>query len=261
MQTNLTLLKTNKLQRNTIQFQYYFIVLALFNATWLCSNIAAVKLVSVFGFTLTGGFIIFPFTAMFSGIIVEVYGYKNSRQAIWSGFILNATFILFMHLVNIIPASPYWTLGEQFANILIPSTRIIIASLMSFLFYDFTYSYVMAKMKLQSKGKSLIKRIIFAFLLASSIDILCFMMLAFYGAIPSKVLTQLILLAYSKKIACQLLLLPFIWFLIHTLKKAEQVEIFDDDTVFNPFKLDNIYEMNTFKNTQTNMNTLAEVIS
>ena len=126
---------------STLHFKYFFLLLTLFSATWLISNIAAVKLVSIFGITLTGGFIIFPFTAMLSIIIVEVYGYKNARQAIWSGFVLNLTFVLFINLVNIIPSSPHWTLEKQFNDILLPETRIIFASLVSLLLSDFSNSY------------------------------------------------------------------------------------------------------------------------
>lgn len=230
-----------------IQFKYFFIVLTLFSATWLIANIAAVKLVSVFGVVLTGGFIIFPITTMLSNIIVEVYGYKNARQAIWAGFILNLSFIFFINIVNVIPSSPYWKLEEQFKNILIPETRIILASLISFLLSDFSNSYLMAKMKLKNKGKSLIKRILISSGTSISIDIICFMMLAFFGTMPVVILIKLICAAFIKKYCCQILLLPFIWYLIDCLKSGEGIEIFDYDTKFNPFAIENIYELNSIR--------------
>lgn len=226
---------------HTIQFKYFFIVLILFSATWLISDIAAVKLVSIFGITLTGGFLIFPFTTMLGSIIVEVYGYKNARQAIWSGFILNFSFIFFINIVNIIPSSPYWHLEQQFHNILIPETRIILASLVSFLLSDFTNSYLMAKMKIKSQGKSLMKRILVSYSLSLSTDITCFMLLAFYGTMPNILLTKLMLAAYVKKILCQIILLPPTWYLIALLKNREATEVYDHDTKFNPFSIDNVY--------------------
>lgn len=231
----------------TIQFKYFFILLTLFSATWLISNIAAVKLVSIFGVVLTGGFLIFPLTTMLGAIIVEVYGYKNARQAIWAGFILNLCYVFFINIVNIIPASPHWKLEEQFRNILLPETRIIIASLISFLLSDFANSYLMAKMKIKTKGRSLAKRIITANSLAISIDIICFMLLAFYGAMPTNLLLKLMLAAYLKKFSCQIILLPIIWYLIFSLKNAEGFEIYDHDTKFSPFSIDNLYEMNAIR--------------
>lgn len=240
--------------KTSIQFKYFFIILSIFSATWLTANIAAVKLVSVFGITFTGGFFIFPFTTMLGGLIVEVYGYKNARQAIWCGFILNLSFVFFINLVNSIPPSPHWKLAEQFKNILVPESRIIIASLISFLLSDFANSYIMAKMKISNQGKSLFKRIITANFYAISIDILCFMLLAFWGAMSPNILLKLMITVYLKKFACQIILIPVLWYLIDLLKKAENIEIYDFDTKFNPFSLDNVYDLNSLKKLNTKNN-------
>lgn len=233
-----------------IQFKYFFISLTLFSATWLIANIAAIKLVSVFGITLTGGFIIFPFTTMLSTVIVEVYGYKNSRQAIWAGFILNLSFVFFISIVNIIPPSSHWKLQNEFTNILVPDTRIIIASLISFFLADFSNSFLMARMKIRNKGKSLTKRIVTSYTISFSIDIVLFMLLAFYGTMPFIILSKLMTAAYVKKMLCQTAFLPGIWYLIDLLKKKEGIEVYDYDTKFNPFSIDNIYELSSLKRTE-----------
>lgn len=238
----------------TIQFKYYFIVLMLFTATWLTSDIAAVKLVSIYGITFTGGFIIFPFTTLLSSVIVEVYGYKNARQAIWSGLILNLTFLFFINIVNIIPSSPYWGLEKQFNKILVPETRIIFASLISFIISDFTNSYLMAKMKVKFLGKSLIKRIIISLYLSATLDIACFMLLAFFGTLPNDLFIKLTFAAYLKKIFCQISLLPLTWLLIDRLKNSEGIEIYDHDTRFNPFSIENAYKFNSLAHHETENN-------
>lgn len=248
---------TTLLTGTAVQFKYYFIILTLFSATWLISNIAAVKLVSIFGITLTGGFLIFPFTTMLSIIIVETYGYKNARQAIWSGFILNLTFVFFINMVSIIPSSPYWNLESQFNSILVPGTRIIFASLISFLLSDFANSYLMAKMKTKNHGKSLIKRVLVSYAISITIDITCFMIIAFYGKMPTYVLAKLMLAAYCKKMICQIILFPIILYLIDFLKNIEGIDVYDYDTKFNPFSLDNVYDLNSFKKIPPNENNTA----
>src|SRR3990167_7726179 len=110
---------------SSIHFKFLFILTTLFSGTWLVADIAAVKLVSIFGVTLTGGFIVFPFATLLNIVIVEVYGYKSVRQAIWSGFLLIIIFLFFIHLINIIPESPYWALDREFKAILLPETRIM----------------------------------------------------------------------------------------------------------------------------------------
>lgn len=238
--------ESNSLFKKHIQFKYLFIISTMFIATWLTSDIAAVKLVSIFGITLTGGFFIFPFTTTLGIVLVEVYGYKNSRTAIWSGLILNLMFILSIDILYFIPSSSYWTLNDQFKNILLPENKIIIASLFSFFIYDFINSYLMAKMKIFSNGRSLIKRVALSTSISFFVDVTFFLTWAYYGTIPNYALFTLIFYAYLKKILSQLILLPIVLYLTKLLKKWEGIDIFDRNTKFNPFVIDNVYELSAF---------------
>lgn len=233
----------------TYQFKFLSYIITFFSATWLVSCIAAVKLVSVYGFTLTGGFIVFPFTSLVSSIIAEIYGYKNARQAIWSGFLLNFTFIFFIYIVSLMPASPYWNLQYEFNKILMPSLRITCASVFSFMASFFLNAFVMAKMKLKNHGYSLQKRIIFSNLISITVDIFLFIFIAFLGTMSAKLLMNLLAAAYIKKLMCELISLPLIWYLIDNLKAHEGVEIFDIETNFSPFSMDNIYSISAYKTT------------
>lgn len=237
------------LSQSHFQFKYQYLFFTFFSATWLTSCIAAVKLVSVFGITLTGGFIIFPFTSLLSTLIVEIYGYKSARQAAWSGFLLNILFVFFIFIVGIIPSSPYWNLQHEFNDILMQSLRITCASLLSFMLSFFLNAYIMAKMKLKSNGRALPKRILLSSTLAITIDIICFITLAFAGTLPFSIFYKLLVAAYIKQIICEIVLLPLIWFLIDKIKSTEGFEIFDFNTDFSPFSLDNIYDFNAYKKT------------
>ncbi len=228
-------------------FKYQYLFLTFFSATWLISCIAAVKLVSVFGLTLTGGFMIFPFTSLAGTLIVEIYGYKNARQAAWSGFLLNILYVLFIYMVSIIPASPYWNLQNEFDAILMQSLRITCASLISFMISFFLNAYIMSNMKLRNNGKALSKRILLSSTAAITVDIVCFITLAFAGTIPTAAFMKLLIAAFSKKVVCEIMLLPLIWYLIDKVKANEGIEIFDFSTNFNPFSMDNIYDFNNYK--------------
>lgn len=52
----------------------------------IASNITALKLVYLEIITLTGGFVIVSFIYIINDILIECYGYKNIRQAIWYSF-------------------------------------------------------------------------------------------------------------------------------------------------------------------------------
>ncbi|KTD23947.1 queuosine precursor transporter [Legionella maceachernii] len=227
------------------QSKFLFLLATLFSATWLISGIAAVKLVSFWGIVLTGSFFIFPITSILNCLIVEIYGYKNARQAIWSGFLLNLLFVFFIHIVDKIPPSPSWTLQNQFHDILVPSTRIICASVISYLISDFLNSYLLAKLK--CKNYILPKRILVSTICASSIDIICFFLLAFFGTMPGDLFLKIFGYAYIKKILCQIFFLPLILILTDLIKKKEGFELYDFDTEFTPFSLNNVYDFHAYK--------------
>lgn len=231
------------------QFTLLPFINIFFAATWLISCITAVKLISIFGITLTGGFIVFPFTSALCTIIVEIYGYKNVRQSIWSGVLLNVLFVFFIFFIDIIPPSPDWKLQSAFNDIIISCSRIIIASLISFFLSFFLNSYIMSKMKVCShnKSRSLIKRILVSNFLSISVDVVCFITLAFFGSFSFFLFLKLLTFAYVKRLIFEILFLPIIWYAIDKIKTREGFEIYDTNTNFNPFSLDNIYHIESYK--------------
>jgi hypothetical protein len=62
---------------------------------------------------------------------------------------------------------------------------------------------------------------------------------------PDSTLEKLIFFAYAKKIICQILFIPVIYGLSAWLKKLEGFDIYDYDTAFNPFSVDNIYQLSS----------------
>ena len=228
-------------------FKYYQLMSTLFGAILLTSNVAAIKLVEIFGFTLTGGFFIFPFTYLINCTIVEVYGYKNARYAIWCGFIINIIFALFIKIVAHLPPSPHWHFNHEFLSILDRTSRIVFASLTSFLLSDFIISYFMAKHKTKHKGKHLFSRIIIGSLLSISIGVFLFVSIAFWKIIPDDVFIKLMLLAFIKKMSFQILFYPLTAYLIYALKRLEGIDAYDYNTDFTPFTLDNVYNLNEFR--------------
>lgn len=234
-----------KKMNQTVTFKYLPIMIAVFSAILLSSNIAAVKLVSILGITLTGGFFIFPFSYTANCILVEVYGYKNARLAIWCGFILCFTFMIFMNIVAVLPPSPSWNLDKEFKEIILPESRIMIASLISYLISDFIFSYVFAKSK--QTGNLLFFRIMKSSIISIIIGVFIFIGISFYQLIPNKLLLQIMLFASIKKILCQIILFPLTYLLINKLKDIEPASVDDFGIDFTPFSLDNVYEIYPIK--------------
>jgi len=89
--------------------------MALFVTVLLVSNIASsAKIVdwgvSIFGLRLAfdAGTILFPISYIFGDVLTEVYGFKQSRRVIWTGFGALALSSLIFWLVRIMPGEATW---------------------------------------------------------------------------------------------------------------------------------------------------------
>src|SRR5258708_24176858 len=151
------------------QYRYYDFVMAAYVCVLLCSNlIGPAKETSIempiFGtVTFLAGVLFFPISYICGDILTEVYGYGRDRRVVWAGFAALA-FASFMAWVVIAlpPASTGFMAAYQghlegvFGN----SWRIALGSMIAFWAGSFSNSYVLAKMKLWTRGKWLWTRTI-----------------------------------------------------------------------------------------------------
>jgi len=73
---------------------WFLVVVALFIATLIASNIVAVKLIDVSGLILTAAIVIFPLSYIIGDVLTEVYGYRQARRVIWLGFLANLVVVV-----------------------------------------------------------------------------------------------------------------------------------------------------------------------
>lgn len=215
--------------------RYYDLIGGLFVAVLLISNIAATKLVGFGSFPFDGGTFLFPLSYIFGDILTEVYGFGRARRVIWLGFAANALAALTFAVVTALPPASIWPNQEAFASILGFVPRIVLASLVAYLFGEFTNSVILAKLKVATKGKKLWARTISSTLVGEAVDTLLFVMIAFYGVIPMNELWMMLAFNYVFKCGVEILLTPVTYAVVGYLKKAEQVDIYDTNTRFNLF--------------------------
>ncbi len=68
---------------------YYPVLVAVFTALVIISNVTATKGVAFGPIITDGGFIVFPLTYVIGDVLSEVYGFKAARRAIFTGFAMN----------------------------------------------------------------------------------------------------------------------------------------------------------------------------
>lgn len=216
-------------------YMYFDIIAGLFVAVLLISNIASTKIVQLWKFTFDGGTILFPLSYIFGDILTEVYGYRKSRRVIWIGFFSALLMSLTLGLIGLIKPAAGWELQDAYMKILGQTPRIVAGSLIAYFSGEFSNSFVLAKMKILTKGRWLFTRTIGSTIVGEGIDTVLFVTIAFAGLYTRHLLFLIIISNYIFKVSLEIILTPATYKIIGFLKGHEKVDWFDYKTNFNPF--------------------------
>ena len=234
------------------QYRFYSLLTAGFVTVLLCSNlIGPGKVCQIdfpFALPLIGaslvfgaGNIFFPISYIFGDILTEVYGYARARKVIWAGFAAMLFATLMSQVIIHLPPSP----AEPFNIVLQPALetvfgatwRIVTASIIAFWIGDFVNAYVMARMKVWTRGRYLWTRTIGSTLLGQGVDSLVFYPIAFYGIWSSDSLMTVLMFNFVFKVMIEVIMTPATYVVVAALKRAEHVDFYDEGTNFTPFSL------------------------
>lgn len=229
-------------------YRYLTPVTAIFVTVLIVSNIASSAKIVDLGFSIASirmafdaGTLLFPVSYIFGDILTEVYGYKNSRRVIWTGFfclaLASATFWAVSHL----PGESTWQsyAGDAAYNAILggmSSGGIVMASLAAYAMGEFSNSFILAKMKVLTQGRWLWTRTLGSTIVGELIDSATFIAIAsLFGVFPWSLFTTLVFTNYLFKVAIEAVMTPVTYLAVDRLKRAEDEDYYDRDTNFNPF--------------------------
>ena len=258
-----------------VTFRFYDFVMAAFVAILLLSNIiGAAKLTFVEvswwpagwwpapeGIFIYGaGILFFPLGYVIGDVLTEIYGFARARRVIWTGFAA-MIFLAFMSFVVVsLPAFDGWACAasgfdgngpltsttdpngpsgaicqQTYESVFGSTWRIVVASIVAFWAGEFVNSYVMAKMKVLTKGRALWTRTIGSTVVGQGVDSLIFYPIAFYGIWTTEAVVTVMVTNWLLKVVWEAALTPVTYAVVGWLKKAEGVDLFDTETDFSPF--------------------------
>lgn len=216
-------------------FRYFHVVAMIFVTSLILSNALAVKIVTIFGFTLPAGIIVFPIAYIFGDVLTEVYGYQRTRSIIWWGFFCLALMAFFFWAGTLLPPAPFWKDQEAFARLFGFVPRIALSSLIAYLVGEFLNSAVLSKLKVKTGGKHFWLRAILSTVVGQGADSVVFNLCAFLGVFS---LSNVLFIAFSGwvlKSAYEVVALPLTYICARFLKRTEEVDTFDRGINYSPF--------------------------
>jgi uncharacterized PurR-regulated membrane protein YhhQ (DUF165 family) len=256
-------------------FRYYDLVMAAFVAILLLSNIiGAAKLTYVDvpfwpdgwwpaptgTFIYGAGILFFPLGYVIGDVLTEIYGFAKARRVIWVGTGAMLFLAFMSYVVTALPAFAGWECaasgfgGERpltsntdpaipggaicqstYESVFGSTWRIVVASITAFWAGEFVNSFVMAKMKVWTRGRALWSRTIGSTFVGQGVDSLIFYPVAFYGIWTTEAVVTVMVTNWALKVAWEAALTPVTYLVVGRLKAAEGVDLFDMDTDFSPF--------------------------
>ena len=243
-------------------FRYYDLVMAGFVTVLLCSNLIGPGktcvlnlpadivpkwteggLIWVAVLSFGAGNIFFPLSYIFGDVLTEVYGFAKARRVIWAGCFAMLFATVMAQVVIHLPVDPEESYNQKMQPALETlfggTWRIVAASAVAFWVGDFANSYVLAKLKVMTKGKYLWTRTIGSTFVGQGLDSLIFYPLAFGGIWQNDTLVRIVVFNWIFKVMVEVVLTPATYAVVGFLKRREGVDHFDVGTNFTPFSLKN----------------------
>jgi len=227
------------------ELRYFDFVMAAFVTILLLSNVLGAGKVATVDLPLIGdwpfgaGILFFPVGYVIGDVLTEVYGYARARRCIWAGFAA-LLFMAFMAWVVVaLPPAADWTGQASYEAVFGQVPRIVFASIIAFWAGELTNSYVLAKMKIWTKGKHLWTRTIGSTVAGQGVDSLIFYPLAFLGAAgwTNDLVLKVLVTQWVLKVGWEAILTPATYAVVGFLKRREGIDVYDEGTDFTPFRM------------------------
>jgi hypothetical protein len=215
----------------------FVVVAALFVTCLITANILIAKQISIGGVILPAAIVIFPISYIIGDVLTEVYGYRQARRVIWLGFACNLLAVLAIWIGKILPPAPVFQAQSAYESILGSTPRFLLASFLAYLAGEFTNSFVLAKMKIMTKGRWLWTRTIGSTLVGQAVDTVVVLTIAFVGVLPLSVLGIMIVSHWLVKSAYETIATPLTYVVVAYLKRKEGIDTYDYGVDFNPLRV------------------------
>jgi uncharacterized integral membrane protein (TIGR00697 family) len=107
------------------------VIVSLYIAAQLLSDIASLKITMIAGFSMDAGTFIYPLTFTIRDLVHKRLGKQVARTIIILAAGINLFMALFFQFTAWLPQDASWGLGREFAAVLGPVWRIVIASIVA----------------------------------------------------------------------------------------------------------------------------------
>lgn len=177
----------------------------------IISNIEVLKMVDMFGYTVTLGNVIYGSTFLATDIISEKHGKDEAKKTVYVGFFAVVTLVLVSQLIVAFKPSDIDFVQESFVTIFSFTPRLAIAGIGTYCISQMFDIWAFHKIKAKTGNSKLWLRNNGSTLISQFLDTIIFTLIAFYGVFEYNVVIELIFTSYVIKLLVSVLDTPFIY--------------------------------------------------
>ena len=187
------------------------LVVAAYVAAQMLSDVLSLKIAVVAGFSIDVGTVIYPFTFTLRDLVHKSLGRAAARTVIVAAAVINLLMAVLFAFAVWLPPDPTWPLQREFAAVLTPVWRIVVASIVAEIVSEFADTEVYHLWITRVTRRYQWARVLTSNAISVPLDSLIFCWGAFGGQLPAATVWSIFWANVLVKGAVTLLSLPGIY--------------------------------------------------
>jgi len=183
---------------------------AAYIAAQILADIGSLRIIFLFGFSMDGGTLIYPFTFTLRDMVHKAAGVHAARALIIAAAAINLLMACYFWLISVLPADPSVT-QANFSAVLTPVWRIVFASILAEIISEFLDTEIYHLWVTHFTQRFQWTRVLTSNAISIPIDSLIFTWAAFGGWLATEVVWSIFLSNLLVKGATTLIGMPLIY--------------------------------------------------
>jgi uncharacterized integral membrane protein (TIGR00697 family) len=198
------------------------VVSSLYVAAQMLADITSLRILSLGGFSVDGGTLIYPFTFTLRDMIHKVAGIAVARSLIFTAAIVNVIMAGLFWLVSVLPADTQVGPQTEFAAVLSPVWRIVVASIIAEVISELVDGETYQAWVNRFGQRYQWTRVLASNAVSVPLDSIIFSLIAFGGVLPWPVVWSIALSNIIIKGLTTLISMPWIYFVRGTAQQEPE---------------------------------------
>jgi len=187
------------------------LVIAAYVAAQMLSDVLSLKIAWVAGFSIDAGTFVYPLTFTLRDLVHKLLGRAAARTVIVAAAAINLAMAAMFAFAAWLPPDPTWTLQREFAAVLAPVWRIVVASIAAEIVSEFTDTELYHLWVTRVTRRYQWARVLVSNSVSVPLDSLIFCWGAFGGLLPAVTVWSIFWANVLVKLAVTLVSLPGIY--------------------------------------------------